>query len=602
MNMMYNSLLDVWKYACSNYSGNIAFSDKDEKVRLSYKQAFRLMVSLSSIFKKFGIERFDRVCLFAKNSPYWLVIEQAVIVNGAVCVSKTSEIDINELIYVFENSESSALITDSYDLIKHFQEKYKNSDDMKFILYIGDDANVSFNSNKIYCLKNISENIDLSVDTVCDLKENPADIAYINYTSGTSSMPKGAMLRNGGMAYVVEELQKFSNVKEGKTFIVTFPLSSAGGKSFNLLCFSRGCKLIYTDYKSFYDVIHKYSPEYLHCAPKIIQTMHLKLMTEVKQKGLLFETFFNLALKISLTNLKLKRKNINILKFFDDLAERYLYKQIRNTLVKDETIIFVGSAHLAKPLEDFFSIIRIPLIQHFGLTETTGLDVSNTLESQKEHPYTVGVAFSKTKIKIINPETKEELKPNEVGLITLTGPEILTGYYKNEEATKKALIAPNCLNTGDLGHIDKDGYLTVLSRYDDVIVLSNGYNVYTPLIENEAKDSEFISQIVISGHGKPYLTALIVLNQNEYAAWCAANKIKNKKPNDNEKFKEFLIDDLNEKIKRKTNYKYYEKLKKIYFLNEEFTVQNEMLTSTLKVKHSKVCNKYKAEIDSLYEE
>ena len=112
---MYNSLLDVWKYACSNYSGNIAFSDKDEKVQLSYKQAFRLMVSLSGIFKKFGIERFDRVCLFAKNSPYWLVIEQAVIVNGAVCVSKTSEIDINELIYVFENSESSALITDSYD-------------------------------------------------------------------------------------------------------------------------------------------------------------------------------------------------------------------------------------------------------------------------------------------------------------------------------------------------------------------------------------------------------------------------------------------------------------------------------------------------------
>lgn len=600
--MKYNSLIEIWKDSSSEYPNTVVFSDNESKIQITYKQAYREVCFLAEKFKDFGISEFDRVCLFAKNQPEWLILEQAVITLGAVCVAKTSEIDINELIWVFENSESSALITDSTDLINHFIKKDGFLNNIKFVLYIGNDDSITFNSDKILRLKEIISQLNDDTQLKTDWVENPENIAYINYTSGTSSMPKGAMLRNKSMAYVVEELQKFCNITEGEKFVVTFPLSSAGGKSFNLVCFSKGCTLIYTAYKDFYDVISKYKPKYLHCAPKIIQTMHLKLIQQVKQKGLLFEKMFNLSVSISKVLLNIKRKRINIFNFIDKLLDKLVYKQIRNTLVEDKTIIFVGSAHLAKPLEDFFEIIGIPLIQHFGLTETTGLDVSNTFESQKLHPYTVGVAFSQTKIRILNPETREELNAGEIGLITLTGPEILTGYYKNEEASKKALIAPNCLNTGDLGFVDKYGYLTVLSRYDDVIVLSNGYNVFTPLIENEAKDSEFISQIVIVGHGEPYLAALIVLNNNEYESWCKENNCLGIQPNDNTRFKDFLIEDLNEKIKRKNNYKYYEKLKKVYFLKEEFTVQNELLTSTLKVKHSKVCKKYAEEISNMYKE
>ena len=194
------------------------------------------------------------------------------------------------------------------------------------------------------------------------------------------------------------------------------------------------------------------------------------------------------------------------------------------------------------------------------------------------------------------------MKKGEVGLITLQGPEILRGYYKNDEATEKAILDGHFLNTGDLGYIDNDGYLIVLSRYDDVIVLSNGYNVYTPLLENEAKDSEFVNQLVITGHGKPYLTSLIVLNQEEYRKWCEKNALKCSDPNKNEEFKIFLIDHLNDKIKRKNEYRYYEKLKKVYFLKDEFTVENGMLTGTLKVKYRKIVNTYQKEIDSLYEE
>lgn len=606
----YKSLFDLWKQSCEKYSDLVLFTDNKENVQVTYKQAFREVCFLAEKFKEFGIERFNHVCLFAINSPRWLIVEQAVITLGAVCVSKTSEINIKELDYVFHNSESCVLTTDNEEIIRHFVSTDENFlKNIKFVLYTGESSEFS-EISKVYKLSDILSGLTEKTEVKTDWVENPEDTAYINYTSGTSSMPKGAMLPNVGMSYVAEQLQYFNDIKTGKTFVVTFPLSSAGGKSFNILCLSMGCRIMYTQYKEFYEVIEKYQPEYLHCAPKIMQTIHSKLIANVKERGLLFELIYNFSFEFSKILLQLERnwiykKKVEFLKGIINPIKRMLdktvYKKVRNSFIKDESIIFVGSAHLAKPLEDYFGIIGIPLVQHYGLTETTGLAVSNTIQSQKERPYTVGIAFEGTVISIIDPETHKELPYGQVGLITLGGPEIMKGYYKNPEATKKGLLENGYLNTGDLGYVDKDGYLVVLSRYDDVIVLSNGYNVYTPLLENEAKDSEFVNQLVIVGHGKPYMASLIVLDKEQYKIWCDKNNMKNIEPNKNEVFKKFLIEHINEKIKRKNDYRYYEKIKKVYFLKDEFTVENGMLTGTMKVKYRKICNIYQNEIEKLYE-
>lgn len=608
--MGYKSLFDIWKQSAEKYTDRIALTDNSEGMNISYKEAFRRICFIASKFQKFGLQRFDNVSLFMVNSPEWLIIEQAIITNGAVCVAKSSEIVMSELDYVFHNSNSVALITDSEQVLEYFinlTNVPKFIDSIKFVIYTG--KSPILNHPKIYKLQDIISELKEDTELKTDWVENPDDTAYINYTSGTSSSPKGAMLPNYGMVYVAEELQKFNNIKEGNTFVVTFPLSSAGGKSFNILCLANGCRIMYTPYKEFYDVIKKYKPDYLHCAPKIIQTMHSKLMDEVKQKGALFECFYNITYNFSKYILTFERKYFYkdkmlflcpLIELIKSLADRFIYKEVRNTLLKDSTIVFVGSAHLAKPLEDFLQIINIKHVQHYGLTETTGLDVSNTIESQKKHPYTVGIPFKSTVIRIIDPETHKEMNKGEIGLITLQGPEILKAYYKNEEATNKAILEGHFLNTGDLGYIDEDGYLIVLSRYDDVIVMSNGYNVYTPLLENEAKDSEFVNQIAIAGHGKPYLTAIIVLNNNEYQNWCKNNNITNIEANKNPDFKKFLIEHLNEKIKRKNNHKYYEKLKDVYFTDKEFTFENGMLTATMKLKYRKIINTYQKEIDSMY--
>ena len=234
------------------------------------------------------------------------------------------------------------------------------------------------------------------------------------------------------------------------------------------------------------------------------------------------------------------------------------------------------------------------------MTETTGLTTHATIQDQQERPYTVGLPFSKTKFKIVDPETMQPLPPMEKGVLMLKGPEILKGYYNNPEATKKALTPDGWLITGDLAFAYPDDYLVILSRYDDVIVMMNGYNVYAPPIQDQINASHFVKQSVVVGQAKPYLAAVIVLDNDAYEKWCNENSSKVVNPNDNAKFKEVLLQDINELISKKTYYKYYEKIKYVYLLQDEFSVENGTLTNTLKVKYRKVCELYKNEIDALY--
>ncbi len=608
----YNSLAQIWHRSYEKYPDSIAFCDKDLKTQITYKEAYFLLAFLKKEFIKLGIKQNENISLFAINSPYWLIIEQAIISAGGVCVSKTSQISIEELDYIFTNSDSKALIVDSVDIIDYFIKKDENFlKKVNFLIYLDNNSEKqTFNHQKIIKFstvlekyQNLKNNLSFK-EEFADISDVGQNIAYINYTSGTSSNPKGAMLPNDGMSYVVEELQKFCKIKERGTFVVTFPLSSAGGKCFNLLCFSKGCRLIYTQYSDFWEVIEKYRPDYLHCAPKILQTMLQKFNDYINSCGFLFKILYKLALKISKDILKCEIQNhenkSKINESIKKILDKLIFKKVRNHLFDDKTVLFVGSAHLAPALEDYFRILNISLIQHYGLTETTGLAVSNNYETQLKYPYTVGVAFEGTKIEIIDPETKKELPKGEIGLITLTGPEILKGYYNNPQATKKALIKENCLNTGDLGFVNQEGYLTVLTRYDDVIVLSNGYNIFAPLLENEVKDSELISQFLIIGHGKPYLSALVVLNKNAYANWLETNNKTPKDPNKDKNFNEFMLEHVNNKIKRKNDFKYYEKVKKLFFIKDDFTIENDLLTNTLKVKRNKITKVYEKEIENLY--
>ncbi|MGN0015050.1 MAG: AMP-binding protein [Candidatus Gastranaerophilaceae bacterium] len=617
--MGYGCLLDIWRKSADDFGDSIAISDVFNTDSISYKVAFKEICYLAEVFKSFGIEKGDKICFFAQNFPHWLLIEQAGISLGSISVSKNSQnSSIKELEYIFYNSDSCALICDSMEIINYFTNLDSNFfNKVKFVLYTGTESYENQNPN----IKNFSEilaSFDKNKDYFSDYKNDPQDACYIHYTSGTSSLPKGAVLVNYGMVYEVEEIKCRLKNEKPKLFLETFPLASAGGKTFNLYSIAVGCKIVFTPYNVFFEKLKELKPSLLHCAPKIVMTMLGKYNEYIESGGKIFKKFFELNYSISKFILKIQRniyKNkktntktqgivalldatLNVVKKFQD---KVIYKKIRNQYIQDSTILAIGSASFANSAEDFYSILGIHVAQDYGMTETTGIATHATLQDQLERPYTVGRPFSKTEFKIVDPETKEVLKPMEKGILMLKGPNVMKGYYNNPEATSKALSEDGWLTTGDLAYLYPDNYLVILSRYDDVIVLMNGYNVFAPPIQDQINSLDYINQTIVVGHGKPYLSALIFLNKDLYEKWCSEQLKQICDPNFNEEFKNFLLEQINIAISQKNHYHYYEKIKNIYFVKEGFSEENGFLTNTLKIKYRKVCEVYQGIIDSLYE-
>lgn len=615
--MGYCSVFEIWKDAAKKFPDKIALSDGKSFNDISFQTAFREICYLAGKYKDYGIERGDKVCVFAENFPHWLILEQAAICLGAISVAKNSQININELNYVFNNSDSTALITDKAEIIDFF---INNNPDflskMKMIIYTGK-VDAFRHYPQITYFSDLMLNFNKNTDYFSDFENKPDDVCYIYYTSGTSSMPKGAILVNYGMAYQVEEIQRVLQGEKPTLFLETFPLASAGGKTFNLYALSIGCKIVYTPYLGFFDKLVEMKPSLLHFAPKIAMTLLGKYYAYINSKNVLYRNWFRLNYSASLRIMKIQRKlyakrktNISpngfdgfcekILSFLRKIQDKLVYKKIRNLYISDKTVLAIGSASFANKAEDFFSILGVRFIQHYGMTETTGLTTHATIQDQLERPYTVGLPFSKTKFKIVDPETMKPLPSMQTGLLLLKGPEILKGYYNNEEATAKAITPDGWLITGDLAYAYPDDYLVILSRYDDVIVMMNGYNVYAPPIQDQINASQFVKQSVVVGQAKPYLAALITLDKDAYVKWCTENSQETVNPNENEAFKEVFLKDINSLISNKTHHKYYEKIKYVHFLEEEFSVENGTLTNTMKIKYRKVCELYKDIIDGLY--
>lgn len=610
--------IDFFKFIDDIKDGNKNYLiDENSGYTLSFSQLKRNILFFRFILKNAGVEAVEKICLFAENHPNYTVFEQAILSANAVCVPRGAKSPLSELEYIYKDSDSRAIITNNAQVVNHFA----SIDNLKFILYFGDEENLlpkNLKGPKIlkYSDFDFSQQIDES-PLFDETDEN--QIAFILYTSGTSGFPKGAMIKASSINYEIKALGERFRIDSGKTSLCVHPLWHSGARIYNLLFIQSGCDVIYTSFKNYIQSIKKYSPEYLQCVPKSIYTIYEEYKNIISKFNILHKLVFKFCFLLSLRYRKAIRLvrgqnailpkpnfiyyiqafiNIPILHFPHIFITKFLYPDFRRKLLKDDSIIFTGAAKLSHLVEDFFDVIGIKIIGSYGLTEASPLLTHDKSENQKY--YASGFPLMNTEIKIVNPNTFEDLGTNKAGVILAKGPQIMEGYHNKEEDTKKVFLPDGFLKTGDLGWLSDDNYLIVISRYDDTIVLSNGLNVDTSYIEEECEESDFVNQIVLVGNGRPYISALCSINEDNYKNWCAKNKFEKISPNKNSKFKEYLLSHLNEIISKRKNFVPYEKIKNIFFVDEPFSIQNGLMTNTSKLKRVEINKVYMKQIDVMY--
>ncbi len=560
-----NSLVELFFY---KYKEINSVADKpflkwlkeNEKNFFTWEQV-ALKIQILSEYLRTNLADGDRCILLSENRPEWLISDISIMNAGGVTVPLFTTYSEKDYEYIINDCKPKICIVSNEIQLKKIEK------------FISEEI-------KVLSIENINErveNIENIFDAYLEKKKSDThisfnqnlerkDLACIIYTSGTTGNPKGVMLSHGGILSNCEGAQEILNqlVQDSEpTFLTWLPLSHSYEHAVQFVQISLGAKIYYAE--SLEKLLSNMSiakPTIMTAVPRFYQNLYSKIsMNFLKQKGfkkkLISSTISLGTKKLNNENLKLREKLIN---FF---CEKLVRKKIKNQFGGKLKAFVSGGGALDKKIGEFLNAIGLPTLQGYGLTEASPVVSCNIPGKIKID--TVGPPFKTNQVKIA-----------EDGEILVKGENVMLGYWNMKKETAD-VIKNDWLHTGDIGEITQDGNLKITDRKKEIIVSLGGDNISPSKIENLLCLNEKIKQSFVYGDKKTYLVALIVTEDTE-----------------NRKEIEIFLENLNKTLSL------VEKVKKFKLIQEEFSIDNGMLTPTLKLKRKKILNKYKDDLEKLY--
>ena len=538
----------------------------------TWEEAEKNILKLSKIIKE-NIKEGDRCLLVSENRPEWFVSDLAIMLSDGITVPAYTTYTEEDYKYLIEDCEPSLVIVSNNELLKKLSKTIDEKDFIKKVITLDEVSKVTDNLNlitkeKYLCFNSITKIDLLEKDKIQNDKLKRTSPACIIYTSGTGGNPKGVMLSHGGILNNIvgacEIMKPLINTRP--VFLTWLPLSHSYEHCVQFAQIAVGAKVFYAQkIEKLLENMSEAKPTIMTAVPRFYQNLYNKININLKKqtgiKAKLIEATLRLGKKKLIgQEMTFFEKLINII--VEELVRKKIKKQFGGNL---KAFVYGGGA-LDQEIGEFLNSIGLPTLQGYGLTETSPVVSCNPIH--KIRVETVGPPFKGNQVKIADD-----------GEILVKGENVMLGYWNKKEETDKVIIN-GWLHTGDIGEIDlEDGYLKITDRKKDIIVSAGGDNISPAKIENMITNEPEVDQCMVYGDKKNYIVALIVpnkdfLNQKE--------KIQN------------VIEKINKKLTL------LEKIKKIQLIDESFSIENGLMTPTMKVKRKKVTEKYKNQLEKLY--
>jgi len=558
---------------------------------LSWKDVELSVKSLARSLIDLGVLKGDRVVILSENRPEWQIADLAIMSIGAITVPVYTTSTTEDYSHVVNHSGARCMIISSHELCLKALPAVESSADCKNVVKINDDDQLYNNPVNILKWNDLIENeqnknydFDEEIKTI-----KRTDTACIIYTSGTGGNPKGVMLSHGAMLSNCTGAQiLLKNLLEGMDeikFLSWLPLSHSYEHTLQFFTLGIGAQVYYSEGIDKLVVnMGEVSPHFMTAVPRFYDSLHARISQGLKKQGKLSQTFFSTTLRLG------KKKYYGEkLSFIENLTNSILDKLVRRKVNKRfggslKALISGGSA-LNFEVGLYLTALGLPLLQGYGQTETAPVVSANPPEKVKLD--TVGTLFHGVKVKIA-----------EDGEILVNGENVMNGYWNDPDATSKTLIN-GWIHTGDIGEFDEEDYLKITDRKKDILVNAGGDNISPSRVEAKLDIEPEISQSMLYGDFKNYLVAVIVPDKDFALNWAKENsKEQNlesivKEDNFNKAIKE-VIDRVNK------NLSVIEQVRKFILIDHEFTIENSMMTPSMKVRRFIVKDKYGEKLESLY--
>ncbi|MBI5393095.1 long-chain fatty acid--CoA ligase [Candidatus Woesearchaeota archaeon] len=580
----------------AHYPNNIALQYKDTQNyrQLTYRELYEKVLSLTITLRKLGLKKSDKIGIFAENIPEWVIADLAILSIGAIVVPiyhKTSE---KILTYMLKDSEIKAIFSGSKENDELLNRVKQKTPKLKYALTFDDPYMKTFLSVK-----------DLEEAEKNKTIINEKDIATIVYTSGSTGIPKGVILTHENIISELEPLILTMNITQNDVVFSFLPLTHMFERVAGYYVpFSVGASILHTNnVTTFAEEVRKIQPTYINTVPRFLEKLYETIIFKVDQKNPISRALFYYALEIAkqYNAFVYDKKEIPLLtKILYNSVSRLVFFPVKHKFGNKFRFFVSGGAPLTIEIEEFFDAIGLLVLQGYGLTEAAPIVTVNTLQKHKRG--TVGIPIA-DKVKIAND-----------GEILAQGPNIMKAYLHKIKETKKTL-SKHWLHTGDIGTIDEEGFLHITGRKKNLLVTSYGKKIAPEPIEEELVESKYITQAMLYGDYKPYITAIIVADIDEVmllakklnlVEFCETKFQKSGNPDKKNNVQELLCNPVilqtieTEIAKVNQHLQDYEQIKKFAVIANEFTVENNQLTTTLKMRRYNILKEYKKEMDELY--
>ncbi len=560
-----NSLTELFFYQFEKQKDKnkiLLSSLKEPKKNFSWKQTFELINNLSEELKKY-VNKGDRCLLISENRPEWFISDFSIMLSNSITVPAYTTYAERDYEYIINDCRPSVVFVSNSEQFKKIKNIIKNKNFIKKIFSF--EVLKEINNDEYININNLILNTEVNNFKNKIDRKNPACIIY---TSGTQGNPKGVILSHGGILNNCEgaiEILKPLIKGQQTRFLTWLPLSHSYEHTVQFVQITVEARVFYAEsIDKLIKNMNDCSPEIMTAVPRFYQNLYQKINASFNKatgiKKILVQKMLNIGLK------KIKKEPLNFIeKIQDILLDKIVRKKIKAQFGGSLKTFVSGGGALDKEVGFFLNAIGLPTLQGYGLTETSPVVSCNPINDIRVE--TVGTPFKGNEVKIA-----------EDGEILVKGENVMLGYWNNQEETDKVL-KNGWLHTGDIG-VFENNYLKITDRKKDIIITPGGDNISPIKIENELVNSELIEQAIIYGDSKPFIVALLVLNEE-------------KKLSTEEEIK-LEIEKINKKLSK------IENIKKYFTINEKFSIENGMLTPTLKLKRYKIIQKYKNEFEKLY--